>query len=405
MGTKCTMLASVAWLLSNAAVAFAQTELPPEGRFPLATGLSVTPAIYYFSGYDTDMLRTSNGVPGEENYLAPQLEGWLDRGRAHVYFQSAISYQTGGGAKTWNTFNSTQFRSDGGLFGIRALASHSNHYAPPTDFVGFELGIRSRRVENTFEGEFRFQPIGHRFNAGVTAKRLGLRYDADQRFLGSSLQFNLNRDTTVVSTKVGWALTPLTSLTASVDFTRDRFLFVPGSDGRGRTTMFGIETRPLGMMTAIAQWGQLTYTDLHGHSATVPTFDVITALSRGQSVLTVDASRNITFSFNAGTGFYVQTGVDSYLSLKLGDSLEPFVRHQWRHLEPRDPLGNDEAFAGVQRLKVGVAYRLGQLRIGPSIEKYSYNGPGPFAGWRAVAFLTVGSDRIIRMDRPLLDEW
>jgi hypothetical protein len=251
----------------------------------------------------------------------------------------------------------------------------------------------------------RFQPVGHRLSASVTAARLGLRYDADQRFQNSSLHFNLNRDTTILSTSVGWAATPLTTLTAEANFTSDKFLFVPGSNGRGRTMLFGVETKPLGVMTAIARWGQLTYIDLYGHSATVPTFEAIAALSRGQSVFTVNASRAIAFSFNAGTGFYVQTGLDSYLSLKVGEWLEPFARHQWRQLKPQDAAANGEGFTGVQRIKAGLGFRIGQMRLGPQIEKYSYSGPGGFAGWRAVAFMTFGSDRIIRMDRPVADEW
>jgi hypothetical protein len=405
METKRTTITSMALILSYAAVAFAQTETPPDGRIPVATGLSVTPAVYYFAGYDTDLIRTAGGRPGEENYVAPQIEGWLDRGRMHINFVNALSYQTGGGTSTWNHFNSAQFRSEGGLFGVRGLVSNRNHYAPPTDFVGFELGIRSRRIENTFEGEFRFQPVGHRLSASVTAKRMALRYDADQRFQDSSLHFNLNRDTTIASTQVGWAVTPLTSVTAEVNVMRDRFLYVPGSDGRGTTMMVGVETKPFGMMSAIAQWGQLTYTDLNGHSATVPTFNGVVALSRGQSVLTVNASRSITFSFNAGTGFYVQTGLDSYLSLKVGQWLEPYIREQWRLLTPQGAIASEGAFTGAQRLKGGLAFRIGQLRVGPEVERYTYSGPGAFAGWRGVLFLVFGSDHIVRMDRPVVDEW
>jgi hypothetical protein len=122
-------------------------------------------------------------------------------------------------------------------------------------------------------------------------------------------------------------------------------------------------------------------------------------------VLTINATRSITFSFNAGTGFYVQTGLDSYLSLKVGQWLEPYVREQWRRLTPQDAIASEGAFTGAQRLKGGFAFRFGQLRIGPEIEKYTYSGPGAFAGWRGVLFLVFGSERIVRMDRPLVDEW
>ena len=130
MGTERTTMASLALILSYAAVAFAQIETPPEGRIPVATGLSVTPAVYYFAGYDTDLIRTQGGRLGQENYVAPQIEGWLDRGRIHASFVNALSYQTGGGTSSWNHFNSAQLHSDGALFRVRGLVSNRNHYAP-----------------------------------------------------------------------------------------------------------------------------------------------------------------------------------------------------------------------------------------------------------------------------------
>jgi hypothetical protein len=391
-------------LLAPVPAVLAQAEVPGEDRIPVTPELTITPAVYTFRGYDTNANRTSTGHPGVENYFAPQLEAWLDRGRLHGDFVGALSYQTGGGATTWNRFTSAEVNSDGGLFGFRGLFSHRNHYAPPTDFVGFELGIRSRRVQNTFEGEFRVQPVGHRFSASVSASRLALRYDADQRFLGSSLQFNLNRDTAFEGAKVGWAVTPLTTLTATVTLTSDHFLYVQGADGRGRNVMFGIATKPLGVLTGTAQWGQLTYTDASGWSVTVPSFDVALGVGRGQSTLIVSGSREIAFSFNAGTGFYVQTGVDAYSAMKFGESFEPFVRYQLRRLEPTDPaLGG--SFTGAQRFKAGLAYRLGQIRVGPNIERYDYRGPAGFSGWRVTAFVVFGSQRIVRMDLPLIDDW
>jgi hypothetical protein len=405
MAIKPLILTSVSLaLLAHASATFAQSELPADGTIALAPGLSITPGVYSFIGYDTDAARTSAGSPGVENYFAPQVETFLTRGRLRGDFQNAVSYQTGGGASTLNQYQIAQLQTDGGLFGVRGLASYRNAYAPPTDFVGFELGIKSRRVEHSFEGEFRLQPVGHRLSASVTAARLGLRYDADQRFLGSSLQFNLNRDTTIEGAKVGWAATPLTTLTASVNFNHDHFLYVQGADGHGRTIMLGLETKPLGIMTGMAQVGQLTYTNALGWSISVPSFNAALAFGRGQSTLIVNASREIVFSFNAGTGFYLQTGLDSYLSLKLGESLEPFARYQLRRLQPTDPAMGG-AFTGVQRVKAGLAYRLGQIRVGPNVEKYDYSGPGATAGWRVTAFVILGSGRIVRMDRPLIDDW
>ena len=122
------------------------------------------------------------------------------------------------------------------------------------------------------------------------------------------------------------------------------------------------------------------------------------------STLTVNGSREVNFSFNAGTGFFLQTGLDTFLSMKLGESLEPYVRHQLRRVGSED-LTADHAFTGVQRLKAGLAYRMGQTRFGPEVEKYEYGGPGGFAGWRTIFFVTIGSDSILRLDRPLIGEW
>ena len=68
---------------------------------------------------------------------------------------------------------------------MQGIAGFRNHYAPPTDFVGFELGLKSRRIETELGTIVTVRPGGRFFYRGqVTASRL--RYDADARFQGVS---------------------------------------------------------------------------------------------------------------------------------------------------------------------------------------------------------------------------
>jgi hypothetical protein len=388
----------------NAATADAQPE--PEGRFPLGSLVSVTPGFVFVTGYDTNLKRTGDGEPGYEYYLVPQVEGWVGRGRARLNFVAAVEYSDQAGSTTWNNLGVVRLDAGSGQTAARVVASHRNAYAPPSDFVGFELGIKSRRVENAFEGYLTVQ-TGGRWEARGLARFMQLRYDADAQYEGVSLQDDLNRDTLEFGGSLGLAITPLTSAVGTVEFSQDRFIYSPDRDGNGYSVVGGVQFQPLALLTGRAQAGYMRYeTVLLGQVWDGPTYTVALTLNRAPYFLEVTSGRSIDFSFDPSRGFYVTTGIDVYGTMLLGGDWDVFGRWSSRRLSPQGPRAEDEPFRGIGLGKAGLAYRIGlYTKVGTEVERYSYGGPGGFDGVRATVFLTYGSDRFQRLDRPLPGEF
>ena len=57
-----------------------------------AKSLSVTPAVVFVAGHDTNAIRTNTGTPADEFYVVPQVEGWLGRGRTQLNFATALEF-------------------------------------------------------------------------------------------------------------------------------------------------------------------------------------------------------------------------------------------------------------------------------------------------------------------------
>ena len=204
-------LVAVGWLCPSPAEAQPPDDAAPQGRYLLGDSVSVTPAVVIVAGRDSNAIRTNSGAAAGEVYVVPQIESWIGRGRVRLNVANAIEFtrqQTEAGsdadANTVILSNSTALNhyhvarldAGGARLSVQGTAGYRNHYAPPTDFVGFELGLKSSRIETELGTVATLRPGGRMFYRGlVTSSRL--RYDADARFQGASLQQNLNRNITL----------------------------------------------------------------------------------------------------------------------------------------------------------------------------------------------------------------
>jgi hypothetical protein len=397
--------AAASLLLLIVPVAHAQPA--PEGRYEFGGFMSFTPTVTFVGGHDTNHIRTPSGVSASEYYFAPQVEGWVGRGRTKVNFASAVSYQgeTAQHSSVWNHFNSARINLGGPRLRIQGLLSHRNHYAPPTDFVGFAIGFKSQRIENIFEGIVDYKP--GRLGVGAVIRQSQLRYDPDERFLGNSLQFQLNRNDFTVGGSMSVSITPFSSVLASVDLTRSRFLYNPAGDGNGFRFLVGGEFSPGALFSGRAQVGYMRYTTVQTQRTySAPSYLVGLSLDRGPVFFDVSGSRVIDLSFDPSRGFYVTTGLDAYSSFRIGRSWETFLRGSLRHLTPQGFISGDQQVKRISITKGGVAYRLGRLiRVGSEVERYNWGAPGAFHGVRVTAFVIYGAGRVIRLDRPLPGEF
>lgn len=374
----------------------------PQGRVHVGSSLSFTPAVVIVGGYDTNRIRATGGTPDSELIIAPQVEGWLGRGRTRVNFVGALESQNPTRtSSTLNNFLRAQIDTGPRTLRVQASAGRRDHYAPPTDFVGFEIGIRSRRVETEYTGGVTYAP--GRLSIGARAEHFRLRYAADARFEGSSLRANLNQDTTWTSLEAGLRLTPLSALSASVSFIDQRFLFAPVRDGAGVRAMVGGTFQPAALVSGYAMAGFLRYeTKATRISYQGPAYLVGLYFARRGVVVDLQGIREIGFSFDPSRGFYLTNGVDLYTTATIATRWQPFLRASLRGLTPQGPARAVEPFRGIQLAKAGLVFRATRhARIGTDLERYVYGGPGGFRGTRATLFLIYGSESPQRLDRPL----
>lgn len=385
-----------------AAPATAQLPEPERGRIQVGPLLSMTPSIVAVGGYDTNVIRTDTGKADGEYWFSPQVQGWLGRGRTRVNFVGALESQYPGRASaTWNNFVRAEVQSGNPRLQATLMASRRDHYAPPTDFVGFEIGIRSRRVERATTAT-----VG----TGLGRIRLSgngsfsqLRYDADQQFQGSSLRQNLNRNTLQVGGGIDAALSPLTSISASIEFFDDKFIYAPERDGSGYRALSGFTMGSAALISGYVRAGLLHYkSKMSPTSFTGPTYTTGLIFSRRSLLVDLRGTRDVGYSFDPSRGYYLTTGVDTYILYNAARSWEFFVRGSLRGVTPKGLAAELEPFRGIRLFKTGLARRFGLwTRLGAEVERYEYGGIGGFQGTRVISFLMYGGGRTQRLDRPL----
>ena len=147
VSTRLTIIACLALAASWPQNGFAEQADAPQGRVPLGSSLSVTPALVVVVGHISNAIRTNTGGPAGEVYMVPQVEGWLGRGRVRLNFASAVELSkqqvvppdqeqaapiTKG---TLNQYHLARFEMRGARASLEGHGSYRNHYAPPTDSV------------------------------------------------------------------------------------------------------------------------------------------------------------------------------------------------------------------------------------------------------------------------------
>ena len=248
-------------LVVPALVGAQTTEGAPGGRYLLGSSVSVTPAVVFVAGHDSNAVRTSIGTPASEVYAVPQMETWIGRGRVRLNLADAVEFsrqkdESGVSKARTNHYHVVQLDAVGPRVEFQAGGSYRDHYAPPTDFAGFELGLKSRRIERQMGTAITLRP-GGRVSFAANADRAALRYDADARYRGVSLEKNLNRDISTVGGDARVALTPLSSAGVAVSFFRDRFLFAPDRDGNGMNLSAVAQFSPRALVSGRVEVGYL----------------------------------------------------------------------------------------------------------------------------------------------------
>ena len=401
--------AAAAIAVLNSGVAWAQPVPAPEGRYLLGEALSITPAVVFVAGRDTNAIRTNTGTPASEFYVVPQVEGWLGRGRSRLNFASAVEFsrqQTADNVagRATNQYHVGRVDVSGARIAVSGVAGYRNHYAPPTDFVGFELGKKSRRIETELGGQVIVRPGGRISLLGnVTASRL--RYDADETFEGASLQQNLNRNITIYGGEAQLALTPLSSIGGSATFYTDRFLYAPARDGDGLRLMFGGQFSPQALISGRAEVGYLKYKTVISRAEYGGPAYTARAVGDARAVLPrrlgpAHHRVQLRSRDKASTCPTASTSTRPSRSARGGRFSREVRFAAWSRAD-RCRLRSRSGHSSCTR-RVWLAASASCSSVGADVERYVTGGPGGFDGVRATVFLVYGgTTRLQRLDRPL----
>ena len=156
-----------------------------------SSGAFVHTRVFRHGRYD-ECHERPGAIADHEPVTVPQVAASHRAGRLLLNGVSAaefINYRVQRPIRTFNHFNGLSLRFPGAILEPRISASHRNHFARPT---GFEIGERSRRIEDEIRGSLSWS-LSERTALLAEGRWLRINWDAAAQYRGSNLRESLNR--------------------------------------------------------------------------------------------------------------------------------------------------------------------------------------------------------------------
>src|SRR3954469_11757443 len=224
----------------------------------------------------------------------------------------------------------------GELYAHRITLFGEGAYLNTRQRPNFEIDLRSRHVQKDVEAG-----VGARVSAKtsfeVAARRGEIRFDGDAIFQGTSLKQTLDRDSEGVSVTGRYKLSNLTTIATRYDTFHDRFALSPLRDTDSFRVMPGVEFKPRALINGVAYVGYRSFKPL---SPLLPEYSGLVSqvgLSYtllGSTTFGVTADRDITFSFEQLTPYFVDNSVGVFIRRSVGgkwDVLANAARHRYSY--------------------------------------------------------------------------
>jgi Putative beta-barrel porin 2 len=396
----------VVGILCGAALSPLSAQAPPDpsedARYRFGP-LAFTPALVLSSGRDTNVYRTADAFGDFETFAVPQIEGWWTQPGFRISGHAALER-----VAFRNNVGATNGQVGARLDRINSLVrpyfswNRRRTNASPT---GFEIGYKSLRLENDWSSGLGVT-LTPRTRARGLVRFVTTNWDADARYQTSSLREKLNRDTLSSSVILSYDLTPLTSIGASAETQQDRFKFSPIRDGDTVRIAPVVEFAKPAWLYGNAFVGYERFRSPASGAADFNGLFASINLGYGTSdgtLLKVFVNRDLQYSYDAALAYYVSTGVTGTLSRRIGGRWDAAAFGGRYFLDFRPPVvtAGGRPVESVVEFGSAIAYRTGpRTRIGWTVEHAMKTGSDGYHALRVVGFLTYGSGRFQRLDRP-----
>jgi hypothetical protein len=185
---------------------------------------------------------------------------------------------------------------------------------------GYEIDVRARRVETDLETGVDLR-VASKSYVALSGRRRQVDYDGDAVFGGRPLNQALNRTLEAVDLTWRQNLTVLTTWVLRASGERERFEFDERRNGDSARVTTGFE---LGRFALIRGNAFVGYRRLVGaEGGTLPEFSGVTAdvdvsyTAPSQTRLALGVNRDVEYSFEIATPYYVQTGWTATLTQRI----------------------------------------------------------------------------------------
>lgn len=208
-------------------------------------------------------------------------------------------------------------------------------YLSARERVGPEIDARAPRKELYYSGVIEVRALTRTF-AGVTAQRNTLTYDSNSTFEGINLNDELSHTTTGAGFVVRQQLTTLTTLNLSAIRSQDQFAVNPIRDSISDTANASVTFDARAALRGSAAFG---YRDFTPSSPALSKFQSwttaadLTYVLFGSTRFGGHATRDIEYSYDVNTPYYVQSGVDGSIAQQLFGPFDIVARAGIRRLE------------------------------------------------------------------------
>ena len=309
-------------MTSLAAPAVAQEPTTEVPDLPLQFGpLLLAPQVQFAAVHDTNIYN-ENVNPKEDivTSTAPQTRVFTKLGRV------MIDGRGEGSAEYYRTYSE---QNSINMVGSATLAIPFNRVTPHVTYTalssrerfGFEIDARLRRHEQTIAGGVDIR-VASTTVLAVRAQREREQFDEDTAFRGENIAQALSREMRLTRISLRHPLSALTTLTISADRSEDRFEFRPDRDAQGTSLSGGLTFKPTALIAGGFTVGYLRFKPV---ARTTPDFKGIISSADLSYVLGgvtrfgVQAQRNVTYSYDPTTPYYVLSGVDASVTHRAGE--------------------------------------------------------------------------------------
>jgi hypothetical protein len=384
----CTALLLVAVLAESAAAqgspdpTVARPNAPPEPHFVLGP-VGISPA-FSISEVGVDSNVFNSGTRRESDFTAtlnPAVNVVTRMGLVRFSGQAALGLVFYNRFKAQQAVNGT-YQGDAEMELSRIRPWVSVTYARTRTRPGFEIDLRARRTEPRVSVGSEVRLSGRTW-FDFAYRHASFSFDEGQTFVEADLRTKLNRTAEAWSGTMRFAATPLTTLVAIGELERIRFGFSPLRDADSIRVMPGFEFNPDALVRGRAYAGFRRFKPL---VPGVPAYaGVVAAVEVSSTVhattkLDVRVSRDVSFSFEDATPYYVSTGAALVVTQRLAGPFDMRAsggvdRLRYRSIEgasaPLTALDSSsfERTDTVLAFGGGLGYHLGETaRIGANVE-------------------------------------